>query len=255
MKTLLITIFTVALLLPQVSFAALQFDGVNDYIRVTNQTPFNFERTNPFSVCFWTTFTNANNEESLVGRLDPATSFRGWEVHKQESAFGNYIQMFLISTHPSNAIQQELNYTPPTNTWIHICFTYSGSSTAAGVTGYINGSVQSKRTPLLDSLSATTQNSIDLQFGRRNNGTLFHGGKVDDVRIYNRVLSANEIRGMYLSKSRYSGYDGLCSALKGHWLLQNNNFANDISGCSNHGNLVGGVASTISSPPFSRSRR
>ncbi len=78
-------------------------------------------------------------------------------------------------------------YVPPTNQWTHIALTYDGSN----VTVYANGNA------LLS--SGKTGNLVDsgspFNIGGRSDGLLFTGS-VDEVEVFDRALSATEIRAL-----------------------------------------------------------
>lgn len=82
------------------------------------------------------------------------------------------------------------------NTWQHVCLTFS--STAC--TFYINGSSIGTSTGLVAPVSGT-QNAI---VGNNTGNTNYFDGKIDNLSIYSRSLTASEILKIYnASKSRY----------------------------------------------------
>jgi len=76
------------------------------------------------------------------------------------------------------------------------------------------------------------------------------GGKIDDVRIYNRALSAADIMTLYTSTGGASG--DINSNLAGYWKLDdaNGNLAADSTG---NGSLCSSSSSGGSSPSASAS--
>jgi len=69
--------------------------------------------------------------------------------------------------------------------WVHFCATSVGTTAA----NYVNGVLQDSGT-----VSRSTNTSASLQIGRRIDAADPFFGALDDIRIYNRVLSAAEIR-------------------------------------------------------------
>ena len=61
---------------------------------------------------------------------------------------------------------------------------------------YINGAVQTT-TSKGNSLTGSAANSNPVKFGERIDGSVPLNGAMGYVRIYNRVLSANEVSAMY----------------------------------------------------------
>ncbi|GBF50115.1 concanavalin A-like lectin/glucanases family protein [Leptospira ryugenii] len=71
--------------------------------------------------------------------------------------------------------------------WVHICGTYDGANSQI----YFNGSLRSTT-----GITWATAASATLRVGRRMDAGEFFSGSLDDIRIYNRVLSASEIQAL-----------------------------------------------------------
>ena len=71
------------------------------------------------------------------------------------------------------------------NTWTHVAATYNGTQ----IQLYINGGLVSS-TPATGAIQTTT---TPLRIGGNTYSTEFFQGLIDEVRIYNRALSAAEI--------------------------------------------------------------
>ncbi|BDA80704.1 hypothetical protein LPTSP3_g36340 [Leptospira kobayashii] len=95
------------------------------------------------------------------------------------------------------------------NRWVHICGTYDGTTASI----YSNGMLIASSAKPLWSTSVSTV----LRIGTRVDILEHFSGFLDDIRIYNRVLSSNEIRAM----SGY--YPGQVSGLQLH--LQADSFS------------------------------
>lgn len=83
------------------------------------------------------------------------------------------------------------NYEVVTGQWAHIVFTWNSDNTA---TWYING-VQTRSA----SFTATSNANIEFRIGGRASSDAFYNGLVDEIRIYNRALSAAEVADIYNS--------------------------------------------------------
>ena len=74
--------------------------------------------------------------------------------------------------------------------WVHVAHNYSG----AAVTIFINGSLVSNWTRS----QISTGNGQAFQFGRwRNDGNAYFGGMLDDMRVYDDILSESEIQQIF----------------------------------------------------------
>ncbi|MEQ9063302.1 MAG: LamG-like jellyroll fold domain-containing protein [Vicingaceae bacterium] len=107
------------------------------------------------------------------------------------------------------------------NSWVHVACTYDGSGISSGIKLYRNG-VEIPTTVLVgtDSLgiySAMRTTTTGATIGRFfTDGPQYLDGKVDELSVYSRVLSATEIDNIYLA-----GTNGKC-------ILP---IDNDTSGC------------------------
>jgi hypothetical protein len=75
----------------------------------------------------------------------------------------------------------------PLNTWTHLAGTYDGSTLKLYANGVLMGSKA-----VTGSLAATTN---PLRIGGNTIWREFFHGQIDEVRLYNRALSAGEIQG------------------------------------------------------------
>ena len=66
--------------------------------------------------------------------------------------------------------------------WTFIAFTYDGTNSI----GYINN----------ESTGGTTEFNR-FRIGKNRNGNAFYAGAIDELRIYNRALTASEISSIY----------------------------------------------------------
>ena len=76
----------------------------------------------------------------------------------------------------------------PLNTWTHVAFTSDGSTTKI----YIDGQLVAQGVQIFPDNAG-----VDLSIGRRSDSFRFFRGKLDEVEIYNRALSAAEIQAIF----------------------------------------------------------
>ncbi len=84
----------------------------------------------------------------------------------------------------------DTGYTIPLNTWVNIVYTYSGTGTTGSQTVYINGSSIYSTTA---GSGPITANSNQVRIGYDDNNW-FWGGRIAQTQIYNRALTAAEVR-------------------------------------------------------------
>jgi hypothetical protein len=81
-------------------------------------------------------------------------------------------------------------YVIPLNTWVNICYVYSGTGTSTSQIVYING------TQIYNTSSGSgpiSSNSNIVRIGYDDNNW-YWGGNISSTKIYNRALSAAEVR-------------------------------------------------------------
>jgi hypothetical protein len=81
--------------------------------------------------------------------------------------------------------------------WTHVLVTWTGSATATNVRIYVNGVETRYGTTQNGAGTRTSDAASSLYIGNERYGTGTFDGSIDDVRVYNRVLSASEITAVY----------------------------------------------------------
>ncbi|MBI2659638.1 hypothetical protein HYX07_00575, partial [Candidatus Woesearchaeota archaeon] len=172
---------------------ALLFDGVNDFVNVSNEDKFDFERTNPFSIEGWVKRNRfgANINEVIVAK----GNLPGYQLRIHDRAtegpdslafhFGNGGSSVITVAAYSNS---ELGDTD----WHHVVSTYDGSSSASGVKLYVDGIPMGTNT-VDDTLSSSTLNNDNLWIGKRHDSVWFFNGTLDEVAIWNVSLDSSLI--------------------------------------------------------------
>jgi hypothetical protein len=170
---------------------ALNFDGINDYVNIPDSN--SLDLTSQATLSAWINTKSLTAAQGIVGRWN----YAGGPPYKDSillEARGDVSRKirFLISTSdqdsgvtvlPSN---QQFN----TNTWYHIAGTYDGVTMKL----YINGQ--------LDNYIAKNGNifvsNSNWYIGAFNYGNIaYFNGLIDDVRVYDTALSADEIWQLY----------------------------------------------------------
>ena len=166
---------------------AFNFDGVNDVVQVSDSASLSPTRV---TVAFWA--------------LKLAPTFTAF-VGKRNNSSSNYSFRTEIDGGNNLAFGVSVNGTASTNallaggllrgTWNHVVGTFDGTTVAL----YLNGVLRSTAA-LSGNLFDST---VNLRLGSEQiTGPNFFNGYLDDVRIYNRALTAAEVRQLY-EQSKY----------------------------------------------------
>jgi len=158
---------------------AFDFDG-SSFIRLANESNFDFDRTDEFSIAFWI-------KQSAGGvpiAKNAGSSSAGYQVILSGSTF-----IFRISDSARNTFDISTSYT--SGVFEHFVLTYDGSSDRSGMKIYKNGSLVVTGTA--SAISNTILNNDVFGIGARSNGANKLTGQMDDVRIFDLELTAEKV--------------------------------------------------------------
>jgi len=163
---------------------ALEFDGEGDYVEANSILSI-LSYSNNYSVCFWIYFDKVtSNSNGIMSQIIDSGS--RLEIHSinsiaPEISFGHY------NGSSYNAVKADTTVTE--NVWYHFCAINYANQTKRMYKDGIDDTAASTNTL---SPGSSAQN---LQIGKVS--TTYFNGSIDDVLIFNRSLSADEILQIY----------------------------------------------------------
>ncbi len=158
---------------------AYSFDGISNYIDLINTNYTDFSISGWFNADTLKSYTFQNIGQKIFSKFTNST-FNGWEI--ELTSTGYVSGMGLVN--PSMSF---------VNNWYFISLVYTSNNQK--MTLFQNGL-------LVDTILSfsNTPNSAPIRLGARPNlsGNLFwFDGKIDDIGIWNRALSEEEIKNLY----------------------------------------------------------
>jgi hypothetical protein len=175
---------------------ALKFNGSTTYVDLGDVSTLSFERTNSFSGSAWFKSSNITGGSWFSKML----TANGYDLGYFTDS--THMHVFLSNTWPTNGLRAVAVFSSSVadNKWHHIVTTYNGSSQNTGVKIYLDGILATMSYVQENSLTGSILQSVGARIGGRQSGgvpyTQFNG-QLDDVRIYNRALSATEVKSLY----------------------------------------------------------
>lgn len=164
---------------------AVALDGQR-YVELGNRA--DFDRNDAFSLSAWIYPTNIKGRRAIFSRMElPEVSFRGYSLQIIDGAAA----LFLVNSFPDNLLTIQAKNAIEPYQWHHILATYDGQSKADGIQLYVDGQLQEIGIKI-DTLSESIRTEKFLQVGNGHPGAKFVG-RIDEARIYDRVLSPDEI--------------------------------------------------------------
>jgi subtilisin family serine protease len=171
----------------------LSFDGVNDYVSVADDASLRFTKDSSFTICAWVKPNSTTYAGQIVCKMQ-SNSQHGLFTYELQWSPVNLRFDFVLSNSGNYYIDVSTpNGSVPTGGWAYATCVYQNKD----IKIYLNGALKSS-----GYFNSNPSGAADkfLSIGVRTYDTTFEnylGGMLDDVRIYNRALSADEIWQLY----------------------------------------------------------
>jgi hypothetical protein len=233
------------------------FDGVNDYVNIGDIDT--LDNATSFTICAWVKQPSINTTNYIVAKNNASSDgifFREENPALVSGRANVYTIVVADSADTDTARVESATNMAVSNIWTYVCATYVANS-STGLRLYINGAQDANSPVSTTAISAIDAGSNFLRIGNRTDNNGFFRGAIDDVRVYNRALSASEILQLYnegatkfnVSVPAAKPTTGLYSGLVGYWTFDGKDVQNgvilDKSGNGNHGNPISIATSTF----------
>lgn len=178
---------------------ALNFDGTDDSVAAANESRFDFNRTDAFSMFAWVNTSSGN----IMQLFNKGNNTWGPGIHFSlnsnvggGAAASGRVSARLISSWASNLIGVYADIPFNDGKWHLLGMTYDGSGDASGVKIYLDGKAQTTVTGY-NTLTGSILNNNSLTIGSNNGAEWYFNGKIDEPRVYKRRLAADEVAALY----------------------------------------------------------
>jgi hypothetical protein len=176
------------------STKSVLFNGTTQY--GTAGDVFDFERTSPFSLSAWVKSSTATGG-FIISKRDELPGAGYYTFLSSSGAFSFNIASDLNA--PYRAAKRTTASGLNDGGWHHLVATWDGNlgGNASGITLYVDGQIDSG-TILYDTLTGSTLNTASLNLASRTNGAAsFLDAYVDEVAVYDKKLTADEVQRIY----------------------------------------------------------
>ena len=189
------------------------FNGSTSLITVTDNPIFNFSTR--LSLAAWINMDGIGSTETVISKWSTTGDKREWQfsVSNTGKLTGNFGTG--TGTQGASEITDDNVITGDGSTWYHVCMTYD----AGTVVLYVDG-VAVDSTTFGTIVTTLNNDDQDILIGKIEGGGSdnFFDGVIDDVRIYDTVLSATEVS--EIANSTLGSEEALLSG----WRLSNGRF-------------------------------
>ena len=207
---------------------ALEFNGSTQSIQVTDDA--SLKGFSAMSLC-WRSYAASYNNDGFITKINDAADIRDYTTLRgggyPRLYIGNGSNVWINTTIASEAL--------PTNVWVDVVCTYDGS------TGKIYYNAVDKTNTSTGAGGNVGSGNTPVKIGYHP--TYYFTGKLQDARIYNRVLSIAEIQIIHNAV----GSDNIINGLVGRWLMNEKHSGStatvsssiiDLSSQGNHGDPI-----------------
>jgi len=171
--------------------SAMNFNGVDNYIKVENSPELNFG-TNDFTLTGWLKYPaqvgGSANYAAILIKSKIGSPWDGFTLFVDEPSSGNVqFRTSALATTQLNTTGLSLN----NDVWYQFAAIREGDQLKL----YVDGLLKGTKTVAITNIS----NDQPLWIGVNHESTTSqnYNGSLDDIRIYNRALSADEIKALY----------------------------------------------------------
>ena len=158
-----------------------------------------FEKDQKFSYAAWVKVPNANANGAIMARMDDMHDFRGWDMWLQ----GSRVATHIIDKWPTDALKVVARNPLSPGKWHHVCVTYAGGAKPDSVHIYIDGIAQDMDVES-NTLKGSIHTDVPFKIGQRHSTSGVDGVSIQDVRLYGRMLTADEAA--RLGRASRAGY-------------------------------------------------
>jgi hypothetical protein len=156
---------------------ALEFDA--NYVLVPNDESYNFTQDQSFSIILWINYEAQGDWQGVLQKFNGGYPFKV-EVNPSNSL---YCAIWDQTNNPGAQVGNV------SGDWHHFAFVRDRSEKK--IYSYLDGQLQETKD---DTINGATENAADLYIGARKPGnTILFYGTLDEIAIYNRVLTEAEI--------------------------------------------------------------
>lgn len=175
---------------------AITFDGDGDYVSFGDDASFDFGTTQDFAISFWIKTTQST--EGFVFCKMTSGSAPGFAVEVYDGQFWAFIRS-------DSAQYVDVNSTALVNSgaaWFHCVANFDRDG---NLTIYVNNTQEDSAS--IAGVTTTINNANNLLMGARDDASPYYfAGSLDEVGVWNRLLTTDEISALYNSGSGYNGF-------------------------------------------------
>jgi Concanavalin A-like lectin/glucanases superfamily len=177
-------------------YAQINFDGADDSIATTD--PAGVTPSTPFTLCLWAIMTGTPSAviSSLMVTMSDS-EFNGVDWRFGEFDSRPQLEINADGAVTSAKIQVTAGAALATQAWYHLCATYDGSQTTAGMQLYANGAVLPTAVVTDTGFGAFANNPWRIGSNTQTPPNDEFQGSMDSIMVWSRALPDTDIAALY----------------------------------------------------------
>ena len=189
-------------------FGAIGFDGIDTELSIDAETIFDWDKDDSFSIEYWMKTNQSTplaGNQVIVGRDDPATNLHWWAGIDTQGK-----PVFQLRNVNGNGVYLIGKKVLTNNIWHHIVLVRDAAFGENRI--YVDGLLDSLAKVDYDDGFGSVSAAIDigwLNLNVNSSGGYHFVGAIDELAIYDRALSINEIRQQYFLARSYDADNSL----------------------------------------------
>ena len=220
---------------------AVDFDGTDDYITVADADIFDVLDSAKFTLSGWFNRDTFTTDDTITAKSNgQAASDTGYNAYIDDSTD----KLTFVANDGTDQYKLESTSTFTATGWHHYALVWNESG-ASQTDLYIDGVAENATATGTFANVNSMANSVALRVGAESDAGNPFDGKLDEIRLYRRAFSSDEVANLY----RLSTPTAVDTGLKGYWSFNgrdmNGTTVLDSSGTGNFGTLTNGPTRTI----------
>ncbi|MDP2668718.1 MAG: LamG-like jellyroll fold domain-containing protein [bacterium] len=175
---------------------ALIFDGTDD--RINLGSPATLDNLQQKTLSLWVNYSSIGSIDvpGLVDKQDGGSS--GWLLRLNPVVNGSDLRLRFVQNFSGTSGEWSSNAsTVPYDSWAHVVVTYDKANAGNQPSFYVNGSSVASSAITSPAGTAADDSAVNAYIGDRSASDNSFKGSLDDVRVYNGILSPAEIQIIY----------------------------------------------------------
>lgn len=161
------------------------FNGVNQIFTYGN---IGITGSHAFTISAWIKTTQTSNNRGIVNIGTNSSTNKSFSMTQYDNGSDHFLKANFWGGGTIAIGETNIN----TGNWVFCTVTYDGTY----IKLYVNGSLEDTSGSVIGNITGSTNNYIGLEDSSGSNG-LYFNGMIDEVGIWNRVLTADEVTQLY----------------------------------------------------------